>query len=136
MVRIVFAILFVVAGLFAFEIWKQRPGNLPSSFFCLLDGNHDGEVSYEEWAALRLKSDWAQREWDFRAMDCDGNRRLSWREYRDDVFKGRKCQRSQQAAQALGERPRSPNSFGGCWADPRTGGQTCVVGESSNGWVF
>ena len=117
-----------MVGLFAFELWSQRPGNRPSSFFRSLDGDRDGEVSYDEWTALRLKSDWIQREWDFRSMDCDDDRRVTWREYRDDVFKHRKCQRSPQSTQALGERPRSPNSFGGCSTAPLTGMQTCVVG--------
>ncbi|MET0536063.1 MAG: hypothetical protein ABW171_17740 [Steroidobacter sp.] len=115
----------VVVAVLAFLFWSRMPGNLPSSFFDMMDRDHNWNVSIAEWRAeLHDKTDWVQREWDFHAMDCNQDQRLSWLEYRRVVFKGGdRCGKNPD----ITTRPRLPGSYSRCENDPITGAQSCVI---------
>jgi hypothetical protein len=115
-------------GFLAVVLWAQRPGNLPSSFFRLMDRNHDGVVAFDEWKAYHEKRlHWPGTEWDFHFQDCNGDQQLTWSEYRAWTFNRKACKDVKQ----LASRPVPPNSFSFCETDPATGMQTCVVGSST-----
>jgi hypothetical protein len=120
-------VVLVGAGLFlSLVLWSQRPGNLPSSFFRQLDVNHDGAVAFSEWQAYHEeREDWPGRQWDFDFMDCNDDQRLTWSEYRNNVFRGQMC----KDPALLSSRPQAPGSFHFCETNPITGVQTCAVGS-------
>jgi hypothetical protein len=122
--RALITIAFATAML-VFAVWSREPGNSPSRFFKTMDRNHDAEVTYAEWRAeLQAKSDWLQREWDFHSMDCNGDERLRWSEYRRVIYKGgTRCGKNPDIA----TRPRSADSFSYCDTDGKIGAQHCVL---------
>lgn len=110
--------------LLASVVWSRVPGNLPSSFFRMMDRDDDSDVTYDEWKAeLQTKSDWVQRDWDFYSMDCNLDQRLTWSEYRRVVFKGGSlCGKNPE----ITTRPRAAGSFSRCETD-ELGTQRCVL---------
>jgi len=115
-------------GWVGYKIASSRPGVLPSSHFRQLDANSDGAVAFDEWRSYyATRTGWDAYEWDFRFMDCNEDRRLTWREYKAWTFQRRACGKDMN----LADRPRSPGSVSSCESDPANRLQTCYVTDSS-----
>jgi hypothetical protein len=90
---LLFAVLFIAAE--SWQWWLWRPGNRPSSFFRILDGNKDGLVTRIEWEAGHLMvgnsegSSVLQRYFEW--SDCNRDGHITWQEYRSTVMQLKTC---------------------------------------------